>query len=214
MKNRPFDFWIYLARFYSGFLNAGMLLYISTMLTLHTGNLTRISIGIMEGNWPAIIFPSVAVISYFIGCYFTSIYYGHYPKGLPKEYWKGYLLVAILFIVLWILPEDGWAFIIIMSISMGIITSMPLTNRGYTGTITMLTGLITEIANRLSGWTTRQSKADKDQTIYLTINLVAYITGALIQTAHYMTVGIVRAWPLLTLAVILSFWAYRFGFSE
>lgn len=40
---------------------------------------------------------------------------------------------------------DGWAFIIIMLISMGIITSMPLPNRGYTGTITMLTGLITEV---------------------------------------------------------------------
>lgn len=67
MKNKSLDLWIYLARFYSGLLNAGMLLYISTMLTLHTGNITRISIGFIEGDWPSIILPGVAVLSYFLG---------------------------------------------------------------------------------------------------------------------------------------------------
>lgn len=91
---------------------------------------------------------------------------------------------------------------------------MPLPNHGYTGIITMLTGLITEIADKLAGWLFRKTRADKNQTIYLTINLLAYILGALLQTAHALSVGVVRAWPLIVVALILSFWSFKFGFSK
>lgn len=67
------NWWIYLARFYSGMLNAGMLLAIGTMLTLHTGNLTRLSINSAMGNWSDIWSPALAIISYLIGVFFLQL---------------------------------------------------------------------------------------------------------------------------------------------
>lgn len=97
---------------------------------------------------------------------------------------------------------------------MGIVTSMPLPNRGYTGTITMMTGLITELAAKLAGWLFKKSSSDKKQTLYLTNNLIAYFLGALLQTAHSFYEGVVRAWPLILVPLILSYWAYKYGFTE
>ena len=51
LLQRERDGWILMALFYAGFLNAGMLLYIHTMLTLHTGNLTRLMVSLVQVDW-------------------------------------------------------------------------------------------------------------------------------------------------------------------
>lgn len=214
MENRKMDFWVYFARFYSGYLNAGMLLAIGTMLTLHSGNLTRISIYLVQGEWELMFYPLAAILSYFIGAFLTHAYYADYPEALTWKYWHGYFFVGILFIVLWIVPIGSLSFIIILSVAMAIICSMPLTNRGYKGIMTRMTGLLTSLAESLSQWVIYKSDYHKGQTIYLTNNVIVYILGALIQTLHYMQIGIVRAWPLMLQAFFLAYWAYRHGLGK
>lgn len=211
---RAYNFWIYLARFYSGMLNAGMLLSIGTMLTLHTGNLTRVSINTVLGQWDQILYPSVAIIAYLVGVFMTGAYYGTEKRGMTYRYWQGYAFIGILFFFLWLLPISSLPFLIILSAAMGIFCSMPLPNRAYTGTITMMTGLMTELVTCLSYWLIRKSKPHKSQSLYLANNLVAYILGAFLQTFHYTQVGLVKAWPLMLMAFTLSAWAYRFGDRE
>lgn len=211
MLTNAHNIWVFVARFYSGVLNSGMLILIGSMLTLHTGNITRLSMSLIQGNWSEALFPAVAVLSYFVGCVLTSAYYGKFKKGMLREYWKGYLVVAFIFVILWIAPDDGWFFIVVMSICMGIVTSMPLPNRGYTGTITMNTGLITEMADSLSSTIFRQSQAGGEQTLYYFINLISYVLGVFLQMIQYGLEGTVRAWPLIVIASILGFMAYRYG---
>lgn len=214
MENKKMDFWVYFARFYSGYLNAGMLLAIGTMLTLHSGNLTRISIYLVQGEWGLMFYPLAAILSYFIGAFLTHAYYADYPEALTWKYWHGYFFVGILFIILWIIPIGSLSFIIILSVAMAIICSMPLTNRGYKGIMTRMTGLLTSLAESLSQWVIYKSEHHKGQTIYLTNNVIVYILGALIQTLHYMQIGIVRAWPLMLQAFFLAYWAYRHGLGK
>lgn len=214
MDNKKMDFWVYFARFYSGYLNAGMLLAIGTILTLHSGNLTRISIHIVNQEWELIVFPLAATLSYFIGAFFTHAYYADYPEVLTWKYWHGYFFVGILFIILWILPIGSLSFIIILSVGMAVICSMPLTNRGDTGIMTRMTGLITSLAQSLSYWIIHKSDDHKAKTIYLTHNLMAYVLGAMIQTLHYMQIEIVRAWPLVLQAFFLAYWAYHHGLGH
>ena len=215
MNNKKLDFWVYFVRFYSGYLNAGMLLTIGTMLTLHSGNMTRVSMHIIYQEWELVIFPLVATLSYFVGAFLTHAYYAEdSTKLMTSKYWQGYFVVGILFIILWILPIGSWPFIIIMSIGMAIICSMPLPNRGYTGTITILTGLITTLAQSLSYWMIHKSEHHKGQSIYLANNLLAYILGAMVQTFVYIQTDIVRAWPLMLQAFFLAYWAYRHGLKN
>lgn len=91
---------------------------------------------------------------------------------------------------------------------------MPLTNNGYTGTITMMTGLMTAMITELSHAVFNKRIGSGQQFVYLFKNFIAYVLGALLQTFHYMHDGIVRAWPLLLMALILCLWAYCFGTEE
>lgn len=214
MDRKKMDFWVYFARFYSGWLNAGMLLAIGRILTLHSGNLTRISIYIINQEWGKILFPLAATVSYFIGAFFTHAYYAGYPEVLTWKYWHGYFFVGILFIILWIIPIGSLSFVVILSLGMAVICSMPLNNRGHKGVMTRMTGLITTLAESLSHWVIYKSIDHKEQTIYLANNLLVYILGAMVQTLHYMQVGIVKAWPLMLQAFFLAFWSYRYGVGK
>lgn len=146
--------------------------------------------------------------------FFTAAYFGTDTKHLNKNYWKGYAFVACLFIILWLLPVQSEGFLVILSAAMGIVCSMPLTNNGYTGTITMMTGLMTAMITELSHAVFNKRIGSGQQFVYLFKNFIAYVLGALLQTFHYMHDGIVRAWPLLLMALILCLWAYCFGTEE
>lgn len=214
MNLSKWNIWVYLARFYSGLLNAGMLLSINTMLTLHTGNTTRISIFLVNREWDLIVFPAIALLSYFAASFLTSGYFGEKTKILAKDYWKGYFLIGILFLVLWALPTGSWVFIVTISAAMGVMCSMPLRNNDYTGTITMVTGLITELANQLSIWFFRKSDTAKKQSGYLALNLLFYVLGVMSQAILYNYLGIVRALLLALFAFLLAYWAYQYGREE
>lgn len=211
MTNNKWNWWIYMARFLSGFLNAGMLVSVGSMLTLYTGNLTRASMHAANQEWSLILLPAVAIISYFLGCLVTGAYYGKLTEKMSYKYWQGYLAVAGLIALLWIPAVLESAIVPILSFAMGIICSMTLDNHGYIGTITMMTGLMTSLANELSYWLFRKKSSSKKQAIYLTKNLVSYILGVLIQMFIYLLYGRIITWTFIFLILFLSLWAYRFG---
>lgn len=211
MSNKKLNYWVYMARFLSGFLNAGMLLSVGSMLTLHTGNLTRASMYLVNQDWELVILPVVAIVSYFLGCLVTGAYYGQLTEKMSYKYWHGYVTVAVLIALLWIPALREVAIVPILSFSMGIICSMALDNNGYIGTITMMTGLMTSLAKELSYWLFRKQIASKDQVIYLSINLVSYIVGVFVQMFIYLWQGQILPWTIVLLVSFLAFWAYRYG---
>lgn len=210
MKNK-LNLWVYMARFLSGFLNAGMLLSVGSMLTLHTGNLTRASMYMVNQDWELVFLPVLAIISYFLGALATGAYYGDSTEKMTYKYWHGYLAVAVLFALLWIPGVRDAAIVPILSFSMGIICSMALNNHNYTGTITMMTGLMTTLAKELSYWLFRKQPTSKKQVVYLLINLISYMLGVFIQMFIYLWQGQIVPWIFVLLVLFLAFWSYRYG---
>lgn len=214
LLQRERDGWVLMARFYAGFLNAGMLLYIHTMLTLHTGNLTRLMVSLVQVDWQETGFLLMPLLAFFGGCLLTHLYYVGRNKQSFEDYWRGYFAIGVLFFVLWLLPRDSWAFIGIMSFSMGIFSTLSLKNRDYTGNISMVTGLIVEIASQLAKyWRLKQAQA-KEQALYLLLNLLAYALGVACQAGLTQVTVIVRAWPMMVLAWCLAIWAYYYEKKE
>lgn len=211
---RIHNWWIYLARFYSGMLNAAMLMSIGMMLTLHTANLTNISINLVLGNMEAIWRPAAIVLAYLVGTFLTSAYFGVATNKLIKKYWQGYALVAVILVCLSFVPIESMLFMTIFSGAMGIIWSMPLTNHGYTGTIAIMTGLMTEMMANLGQALFYKTPGCNEQFFYLFKNFIAYLLGTVCQTLLYVWLGSVCVWPLALMAVILAFWAYTFGVEE
>ena len=64
MVNTKHNLWVYMDRFLSGFLNAEMLVSVGSMLTLHTGNLTRASMSVVQGEWDLIGLPFLAILTF------------------------------------------------------------------------------------------------------------------------------------------------------
>lgn len=211
MVNKKHNYWVYMARFLSGFLNAGMLVSVGSMLTLHTGNLTRASMSLVNQEWDMLVLPVIAIISYFLGALATGAYYGQLVEKMSYKYWHGYLVVAGLIALLWIPNILNTAIVPILSFSMGIICSMALDNNGYIGTITMMTGLMTSLANELSYWLFRKKIASKKRVIYLSINLLTYVLGVFFQMLIYLWLGRVLTGSFVLLVGFLAFWAYRYG---
>lgn len=211
MVNKKHNLWVYMARFLSGFLNAGMLVSVGSMLTLHTGNLTRASMSVVEGEWDLIGLPVMAISTYFLGAFLTGAYYGKLTEKMSYKYWQGYVVVALLIALLWIPSVLDIAIVPILSFSMGIICTMALDNNGYIGTITMMTGLMTSMANELSYWLFRKEAASKNRVIYLSINLVYYVFGVFFQMLIYLWNGNVITLSFVLMVLFLAYWAYRYG---
>lgn len=211
MTNKKWNLWVYMARFLSGFLNAGMLVSVGSMLTLHTGNLTRATMSAANQEWDQIFLPALAIVSYFLGALATGAYYGKLTEKMSYKYWHGYVAVAVLISLLWIPTVLETAIVPVLSFSMGIICSMALDNNGYIGTITMMTGLMTSLANELSYWLFRKKIASRARVIYLSINLLAYILGVVFQMLIYIWQGRVLTGSFVFLVGFLAFWAYRYG---
>lgn len=138
-------------------------------------------------------------------------YYGKLTEKMSYKYWNGYLVVAFFISLLWIPSVLEIAIVPILSFSMGIICTMALDNNGYIGTITMMTGLMTSLANELSYWIFRKEATSKNRVIYLSINLISYIFGVFFQMLIYLWNGNVITGSFVLMVLFLAYWAYRYG---
>lgn len=137
------NWWTWFLTFTSGFANVSSLVLFGTAVTHHSGNISRLTLSLAEGNTSGFLFLLGLIIFFFLGSLVSGILFHDQVLRPKKRY--GILLICLgIFLFLVNLTRHTSLIIYAISFLSGTQNAMFLYVKSYLARTTHLTGYLTD----------------------------------------------------------------------
>ena len=211
--------WIQIGTFLLA-VNAGMINVLGLFTVLHqavshmTGNISLISMALIEHDWSNIAYLTAVVLSYVLGSFYSGWILGNSELILGRRYGIPLSLVALSILLCWLFlpyfPRYGllWA-----AVAMGIQNAMVSHYRGTIIRTTHLSGVLTDLGLAL-GYIMRGLKVSPRRLVLHSLIVVGFLIGGIVSSLAYPVLGLQSFLipVILSMLMSLTYWLCYFKF--
>lgn len=219
MPLQQLPMWIQVGTFLLA-VNAGMINVLGLFTVLHqavshmTGNISLISMALLEQNFAELWYLLGVIVSYVLGSFYSGLILGNAELVLGRRYGIPLSLVALSILLCWIFlpyfPRYGllWA-----AVAMGIQNAMVSHYRGTIIRTTHLSGVLTDLGLAF-GYLARGLEVSSRRIVLHLLIVAGFLIGGLISSVAYPALGIQAFLIPVILSVLMSlvYWLCYFKF--
>lgn len=191
--------WIYLLRFLGGYLNVTAIILFSRVLGGQTGNITKIAIAFVEGNFNTLFQLVTSAVIFILGGTASGML-----KPLDKEktgtrYGFLFVFLGLIFIFFSLTEYKSLSFLLFLAFVLGAKNGMFLSCNGILVKTTIITGTLTDIGTEL-GHRLKGVSLDNQKLNFHLLNLFFFLLGG----GSAATIGIETTWNIVNIAGLLE----------
>ena len=191
--------WVYLLRLLGGYLNVTAIILFSRVVGGQTGNISKIAIAYVEGNFNT-VFQLVAIaFTFILGGFISGLFKPLDREEMGSRYGFLFVGIGLIFILFSIMGFNSVFFLLYLVLVLGATNGITLYCKGMVVKTTIITGTLTDIGITLSE-TFKGASLDKQKLTFHFLNLFCFLLGATVAAF----IGIRTTWNMVSIAGVLE----------
>lgn len=191
--------WVYLLRLLGGYLNVTAIILFSRVVGGQTGNISKIAIAYVEGNFNT-VFQLVAIaFTFILGGFISGLFKPLDREEMGSRYGFLFVGIGLIFILFSIMGFNSVFFLLYLVLVLGATNGITLYCKGMVVKTTIITGTLTDIGITLSE-TFKGASLDKQKLTFHFLNLFCFLLGATLAAF----IGIRTTWNMVSIAGLLE----------
>lgn len=191
--------WIYLLRLLGGYLNVTAIILFSRVVGGQTGNISKIAIAYVEGNFTMVLQLVAIAFTFMLGGFISGLLKPLDRIEMGKRYGLLFDGIGLIFILFSIMESSSAIFLLYLVLVLGAKNGITLYCKGMVVKTTIITGTLTDIGITLSE-TFKDASLDKQKLAFHFLNLFCFLLGA----ALAAFIGIRTTWNMVSIAGVLE----------
>ena len=191
--------WVYLLRLLGGYLNVTAIILFSRVVGGQTGNISKIAIAYVEGNFNT-VFQLVAIaFTFMLGGFISGLLKPFDRAEMGPRYGFLFVGIGLIFVLFSIMGFNSVFFLLYLVLVLGATNGITLYCKGMVVKTTIITGTLTDIGITLSE-TFKGASLDKQKLTFHFLNLFCFLLGATLAAF----IGIRTTWNMVSIAGLLE----------
>ena len=191
--------WVYLLRLLGGYLNVTAIILFSRVVGGQTGNISKIAIAYVEGNFNT-VFQLVAIaFTFMLGGFISGLFKPLDREEMGSRYGFLFVGIGLIFVLFSIMGSSSAFFLLYLVLVLGATNGITLYCKGMVVKTTIITGTLTDIGITLSE-TFKGASLDKQKLTFHFLNLFCFLLGATLAAF----IGIRTTWNMVSIAGLLE----------
>ena len=191
--------WVYLLRLLGGYLNVTAIILFSRVVGGQTGNISKIAIAYVEGNFNTVFQLIAIAFTFILGGFISGLFKPLDREEMGSRYGFLFVGIGLIFILFSIMGFNSVFFLLYLVLVLGVTNGITLYCKGMVVKTTIITGTLTDIGITLSEMF-KGASLDKQKLTFHCLNLFCFLLGATLAAF----IGIRTTWNMVSIAGLLE----------